>query len=55
VSLFFLFAQQIRTGAEPGFGWPSVFEKGHRPLLAGVLLLIAGSWSTAPRDNLQKS
>ena len=55
VSLFFLFAQQIRTGAEPGFGWPSVFEKSHRPLLAGVLLLIAGSWSTAPRDNLQKS
>ncbi len=55
VSLLFLFAQQIRTGADPGFGWPSVFEKSHRPLLAGVLLLIAGSWSTAPRDSLTES
>ncbi|MFM8531595.1 MAG: hypothetical protein ACKOD2_18355, partial [Ilumatobacteraceae bacterium] len=55
VSLLFLFAQQIRTGAAPGFGWPSVFERSHRPLLTGVLLLIAVSWSTAPRVNLQKS
>jgi len=55
VSLLFLFAQQIRTGAAPGFGWPSVFERGHRPLLAGVLLLTAGSWSPAPRDNLPTS
>jgi arabinofuranan 3-O-arabinosyltransferase len=34
----FVLAQQIRTGAEPGFGWPSVFSRAHRPVLTGLVM-----------------
>ncbi len=39
LGLLFVIAQQIRTGAEPGFGWPSVFSRAHRPTLAGLVLV----------------
>jgi hypothetical protein len=55
IALAFLFAQQIRTGAEPGFGWPSVFERGHRVLLTGLLLVIVGSWAAPDRDSVTNS
>ncbi len=42
LGLLFVVAQQIRTGADPGFGWPSVFERAHRPMAAGLLM-----WSLA--------
>lgn len=38
LGLVFVIAQQIRTGAAPGFGWPSVFARAHRPVLAGVVM-----------------
>lgn len=38
-SMAFLVAQQVRTGAAPGFTWPSVFMRAHRPVLAGVTVL----------------
>ena len=38
LGLLFVIAQQIRTGAAPGFGWPSVFARAHRPVLAGVVM-----------------
>lgn len=37
----FVIAQQIRTGAEPGFGWPSVFARAHRPVLTGLVMWAA--------------
>lgn len=40
----FVFAQQIRTGADPGFGWPSVFRRAHRPALVGLILVTLGWW-----------
>lgn len=55
IALAFLFAQQIRTGAEPGFGWPSVFERGHRVLLTGLLLVTVGSWVAPDRDSVTNS
>ena len=55
VGFAFLFAQQIRTGAEPGFGWPSVFERSHRVLLTGLLLVLAGSWGAPDRDSVKDS
>ena len=55
IALAFLFAQQIRTGAEPGFGWPSVFERGHRVMLTGLLLVIVGSWVAPDRDSVTNS
>jgi arabinofuranan 3-O-arabinosyltransferase len=36
----FVILQQIRTGADPGFGWPSVFEKAHRPMLATLVVYV---------------
>lgn len=39
LSMTFLVAQQVRTGAAPGFDWPSVFGRAHRPALAGVTIL----------------
>ena len=38
LGLLFVIAQQIRTGAAPGFGWPSVFTRAHHPVLAGLVL-----------------
>ena len=38
LGLLFVIAQQIRTGAAPGFGWPSVFARAHRPVLAGLVM-----------------
>lgn len=38
LGLLFVIAQQIRTGAAPGFGWPSAFARAHRPALAGVVM-----------------
>ncbi|MFM1751428.1 MAG: hypothetical protein RL119_390, partial [Actinomycetota bacterium] len=46
LGLAFLLAQQIRTGAEPGFSWPSIFARAHRPTLAGLVLL----WVVAITD-----
>ena len=40
----FVFAQQIRTGADPGFGWPSVFRRAHRPALVGLIFVSLGWW-----------
>ncbi|MGA0879420.1 MAG: hypothetical protein ACO3SP_09910, partial [Ilumatobacteraceae bacterium] len=39
LSMAFLVAQQLRTGAEPGFGWPSVFVRAHRPALMGIVAM----------------
>jgi arabinofuranan 3-O-arabinosyltransferase len=38
LGLLFVIAQQIRTGAAPGFGWPSVFARAHQPVLAGLVM-----------------
>lgn len=38
LGLLFVIAQQIRTGAEPGFGWPSTFSRAHRPVLVGLVM-----------------
>jgi hypothetical protein len=46
LGLTFLLAQQVRTGAVPGFSWPSVFAKAHSPTLAGLVLL----WVVATTD-----
>jgi arabinofuranan 3-O-arabinosyltransferase len=48
LGMLFLIAQQIRTGAEPSFGWPSVFRRAHRPVLLGIVLISLSSWM-APR------
>jgi hypothetical protein len=50
LGMLFLIAQQIRTGAEPSFGWPSVFRRAHRPVLLGVVLISLSSW-ISPRPN----
>ncbi|MEY3681419.1 MAG: hypothetical protein RL547_2032 [Actinomycetota bacterium] len=50
LGLTFVIAQQIRTGADPGFGWPSVFERAHRPVLAG-LVIWGSSLVTARHEN----
>lgn len=42
LGLGFLLAQQMRTGADPGFGWPSVFARAHRPTLVGLVLIWVG-------------
>ncbi|MEI7506929.1 MAG: hypothetical protein WCK23_08955, partial [Actinomycetes bacterium] len=50
--MLFLIAQQIRTGAAPSFGWPSVFRRSHRPVLLGIVLLSLSTWITArPNPN----
>jgi arabinofuranan 3-O-arabinosyltransferase len=38
LGLLFVIAQQIRTGAAPGFGWPSMFARAHQPVLAGLVM-----------------
>jgi hypothetical protein len=48
LGMLFLIAQQIRTGADPSFGWPSIFRRAHRPVLLGVVLISLSSWM-APR------
>jgi arabinofuranan 3-O-arabinosyltransferase len=45
LGLLFLIAQQIRTGAAPSFGWPSVFRRSHQPILLGLVLITIDSWS----------
>lgn len=45
MAMLFLVAQQIRTGVLPGFAWPDVFARAHRPTLAGLVLLWAGVWA----------
>jgi len=44
-AMLFLVAQQIRTGTLPGFAWPDVFARAHRPTLAGLVLLWIGVWA----------
>lgn len=39
LAMVFLVAQQVRTGADPGFAWPSVFARAHRPALAGIVVV----------------
>ncbi|MFM8382791.1 MAG: hypothetical protein ACKOA6_12485, partial [Actinomycetota bacterium] len=45
VAMLFVVAQQMRTGVLPGFAWPDVFARAHRPSLAGLVLLWAGIWA----------
>jgi hypothetical protein len=42
--MLFLIAQQIRTGADPSFGWPSVFRRSHQPVFLGVVLVALAAW-----------
>jgi len=52
LGMLFLIAQQIRTGAAPSFGWPSVFRRSHRPVLLGIVLISLSTWMTArPNQN----
>ncbi|MSV57250.1 MAG: DUF3367 domain-containing protein [Actinobacteria bacterium] len=52
LGMLFLVAQQIRTGAAPSFGWPSVFRRSHRPILLGIVLISLSTWMTArPKQN----
>ena len=37
VGYIFVVLQQIRVGPDPGFGWPSVFQRAHSPMMASVL------------------
>jgi arabinofuranan 3-O-arabinosyltransferase len=54
LGMVFLIAQQIRTGAEPSFGWPSVFRRAHRPVLLGVVLISLSTWmAPQPKPNEQ--
>ena len=45
IGMLFLVAQQIRTGATPSFGWPSVFRRSHQPVYLGVVFLALAPWS----------
>ncbi|MFM8857323.1 MAG: hypothetical protein ACKOI2_09000, partial [Actinomycetota bacterium] len=40
IGYIFVVLQQIRTGAQPGFGWPAVFERAHRPMLASLVVYV---------------
>ena len=52
LGMLFLVAQQIRVGAVPSFGWPSVFRRSHRPVLLGIVLISLSTWLTAhPKQN----
>ena len=51
LGMLFLIAQQIRTGAIPSFGWPSVFRRSHQPVLLGVVLIAINSWCAPPRNS----
>lgn len=51
----FLLAQQVRTGVEPGFGWPSVFARAHRPTLLGLVLLWVAANERRSREPLGAS
>ena len=52
LGMLFLIAQQIRIGAVPSFGWPSVFRRSHRPVLLGIVLISLSTWMTArPKQN----
>jgi uncharacterized oligopeptide transporter (OPT) family protein len=54
LGMLFLIAQQIRTGADPSFGWPSVFRRAHRPVLLGIVLISLASWLTPrPKQSTQ--
>lgn len=44
LGMLFLIAQQIRTGADPSFGWPAVFRRSHRPVFLGVVLVTLAAW-----------
>ena len=50
LGLLFVVAQLIRTGAQPGFGWPSVFHRAHRPTLLGILLVALAPWNRSPSE-----
>jgi arabinofuranan 3-O-arabinosyltransferase len=52
LGMLFLIAQQIRIGAVPSFGWPSVFRRSHRPVLLGIVLISLSTWVTVrPNQN----
>jgi hypothetical protein len=52
LGMLFLIAQQIRIGAIPSFGWPSVFRRSHRPVLLGIVLISLSTWVTVrPNQN----
>ena len=51
LGMLFLIAQQIRTGAIPSFGWPSVFRRSHQPILLGVVLIAINSWCVPPPNS----
>ena len=56
--LLFVIAQQVRTGADPGFGWPSVFARAHRPVLVGLVMwgaFLTTSHGLRPSDSVRRS
>lgn len=44
----FIVLQQLRTGADPGFGWPSVFRRAHQPMLATLIVLVLSIHMSRP-------
>ena len=51
LGMLFLIAQQIRTGADPSFGWPSIFRRSHQPVLLGVVLIAIDPWCAPSRNS----
>jgi len=49
LAMLFLIAQQVRIGADAGFGWPSVFHRAHRPALLGLVIILVSTWCDDPR------
>lgn len=50
VGFAYVALQQIRTGAQPGFSWPSVFERAHRPMLATLIVYVISVHLTGLRQ-----
>jgi len=55
VAGLYLMVQQIRTGAEPSFWWPSVFERIHRPTLLGLVLVASSVLVRPPTASVSDS
>ena len=51
----YLVIQQVRTGAEASFWWPSVFERAHRPALTGLILLATSTLVRPPTASVPES
>ena len=48
LAMLFVIAQQVRTGAPAGFGWPSVFHRAHRPAMLGLVVMLVAVWRDRP-------